>query len=99
MRSFTLNGREIRREAGRLTLADGTLAGADLDMISAVRFVVNELGQPVDEAMRMASTYPAVMLGRADEIGTLRKGARADILWLDENLTIGKIWQRGQAVS
>lgn len=98
MASFTLNGREIRRADGRLTLADGTLAGADLDMISAVRFVVNTLGLPVDEALRMAATYPAEMLGRADEIGTLRIGARADILWLNHDLQIGKIWQAGAAV-
>ena len=39
MTSFTLNGRTIYRKDGRLTLADGTLAGADLDMISAVRFM------------------------------------------------------------
>ena len=39
MTSFTLNGRTIRRHGGRLTLEDGTLAGADLDMISAVRFM------------------------------------------------------------
>ena len=39
MTQFTLNGRTILRHDGRLTLADGTLAGADLDMISAVRFM------------------------------------------------------------
>ena len=39
MTSFTLNGRTIHRKDRRLTLADGTLAGADLDMISAVRFM------------------------------------------------------------
>ena len=39
MTSFTLNGRTIHRKDGRLTLDDGTLAGADLDMISAVRFM------------------------------------------------------------
>jgi len=95
LRSFTLNGREIRRADGRLTLADGTLAGADLDMISAVRFVVDQLGLPVDTALAMAAAYPAEMLGRADEIGTLRKGARADILWLDAALNIRQIWQGG----
>lgn len=97
MASFTLNGRVIRRADGRLTLADGTLAGADLDMISAVRFVVNTLGLPVDEALAMAGAYPAEMLGRADEIGTLRRGARADILWLKDGLEIGAIWQGGVA--
>ena len=57
--SFTLNGRRITRAGGRLTLDDGTLAGADLDMISAVRFVHRELGLSLDESLRMASLYPA----------------------------------------
>jgi N-acetylglucosamine-6-phosphate deacetylase len=32
---FTLNGRRILRDCGRLTLADGTLAGADLTLPQA----------------------------------------------------------------
>jgi N-acetylglucosamine-6-phosphate deacetylase len=35
LKEFTLDGRRILRRNGRLTLADGTLAGADLDMIDA----------------------------------------------------------------
>tara|TARA_R110002049_G_scaffold8035_1_gene44669 strand:+ start:251 stop:1390 length:1140 start_codon:yes stop_codon:yes gene_type:complete len=99
MRSFTLNGREILRENGRLTLSDGTLAGADLDMISAVRFMVDVIGLAQDEALRMASAYPADLLGRADEIGRLRPGAQADILWLGAGLEIQKVWQRGKGVA
>ena len=98
LKSFELNGREIRREKGRLTLADGTLAGADLDMISAVRFSAHTLGLGVDEALRMAALYPAQMLGRSD-LGALTEGARADVLWLDEStLSIRAIWQNGLRV-
>ncbi len=43
MQEFQLNNRLIKRANGRLTLEDGTLAGADLDMISAVRFMVNKV--------------------------------------------------------
>lgn len=46
---FLLNGREIRRDGGRLTLA-----GADIDMLSSVRFAHERLGLPVEEAIRMA---------------------------------------------
>ncbi|TAN12649.1 MAG: N-acetylglucosamine-6-phosphate deacetylase, partial [Rhizobiaceae bacterium] len=55
MTEFTLNGRLIKRANGRLTLEDGTLAGADLDMISAVRFIHREIGLDLGEALRMAS--------------------------------------------
>ncbi|TGV29816.1 N-acetylglucosamine-6-phosphate deacetylase, partial [bacterium M00.F.Ca.ET.168.01.1.1] len=63
MTSFTLNGRTIYRKDGSLRLADGTLAGADLDMISTVRFVHRVVGLDLDEALRMASLYPAEAIG------------------------------------
>ncbi len=88
IQSFKLNGREIRRQGGRLTLADGTLAGADTDMISCVRFVHEKLELSTTEALRMASLYPAECLGRSNEIGTLRPGARADFLHLSDELHV-----------
>ncbi len=93
-----LGERVIYRKNGRLTLEDGTLAGADLDMISAVRFMVNRIGVPVEEALRMASLYPAQLLGRAAEIGQLASGNRADFIHLDAELDIQDIWRGGRPV-
>ena len=39
---FTLNGRRILRRDGRLTLEDGTLAGADIDFAGAIRVLVRD---------------------------------------------------------
>jgi len=91
-----LNNRLIKRENGRLTLEDGTLAGADLDMISAVRFMVEKVGLSVDEALRMASLYPARILGRTDEVGQLVAGGRADLVYLDDDLVINAVWSAGE---
>lgn len=92
---FTLAGRKIMRSDGRLVLADGTLAGADLDMISAVRFIVNEIGLHEDEALRMASLYPAQVLKRSNEIGRLGAGTKADFIHLDNQLDILGVWRGG----
>jgi dihydroorotase-like cyclic amidohydrolase len=78
--------RAQQRGGGRLTLAEGKLAGADVDMLACVRFVRNELCLPLTEALRMASLYPAQCLGRSDEIGTLAVGARADFIHLSDEL-------------
>lgn len=94
--SFALNGRTIRREGGKLTLEDGTLAGADLDMISAVHFMVEKVGVAVDEALRMASLYPAQCLGAAARIGHLKAGAAADMIHLNQTLDINSVWRAGQ---
>jgi N-acetylglucosamine-6-phosphate deacetylase len=94
MAAFTLNGRLIRREGGRLTLEDGTLAGADLDMVSAVRLLHRDLGLDLSEALRMASLYPAEAIG-LDRYGRLCKGARADFVALSPALEIGDVWIGG----
>jgi N-acetylglucosamine-6-phosphate deacetylase len=85
---FTLNGRHIFRKDGKLTLADGTLAGADVDMNTCVRNAHQMLGLEKEEALRMATSYPAACVGRKNEIGSLTPGARADFIHLDDNLTV-----------
>ena len=92
---INLGGRRILRRNGRLTLKDGTLAGADLDMISAVRFMVQHVGVDLEEALRMASLYPAKLLGRSHEIGQLIKGARANFLHLGDGIVIQNVWRDG----
>lgn len=89
--SFELNGRTILRQDGRLTLADGTLAGADIDMISAVRFAAQNLGLSTIEALAMATSAPARAIGQAQSIGTLQAGAKADLLHLTNELEILQI--------
>lgn len=98
MTSFELNGREILRHGGRLTLADGTLAGADIDMLSSVRFVHEKLGLPVEEALRMASAYPADAMGISSHKGRLLPGADADFVLLTPELAMGSTWIGGDKV-
>ncbi len=74
--NFTLNGRTIYRKDGRLTLADGTLAGADLDMISAVRFMCGLRGIDLRQALRMASLYPAQSYRPAGQARAADEGER-----------------------
>ena len=97
MTVFTLNGRTIYRKDGRLTLADGTLAGADLDMISAVRFMHRTVGLAC-EALRMASLYPARPPGRRSGSAISRHGAAADIVALSDDLDVRGVWIDGRKV-
>ena len=98
MTSFTLNGRTIHRKDGSLRLADGTLAGADLDMISAVRFMHRTVGVDLAEALRMASLYPADAMGVDGRHGRLRKGSAADFIHLSGDLTVRAVWIGGEEV-
>jgi len=85
---FDLTGRIVYRRNGALRLADGTLAGADLTMIDAVTFVHRTLGLPLEEALRMASLYPAQAIGVSAERGTLKPGSRADLVHLSDDLKL-----------
>ena len=93
--TFTLNGRTVTRRGGRLTLADGTLAGSDLTMDRAVRFAVEHLHQPLAEALRMASLYPAQFLRLDADRGRIAPGCSADMVLLDGNLSVQAAWIAG----
>jgi N-acetylglucosamine-6-phosphate deacetylase len=92
---FVLNGRRITRKDGKLTLDDGTLAGADLDMNSAVRFIARSTTLPFDEILRMASLYPAQCLGIEQTRGCFVPGAVADVVHLDNERNAQAIWIAG----
>ena len=91
--SFELNGRTIHRAGGVLRLADGTLAGADLTMIDAIAYVHRTIGLPLEEALRMASLYPAEAMGIGTRFGNLKRGARADFVSISDDLKVRSTWR------
>lgn len=93
--SLILNGRRVIRKDGKLMLEDGTLAGADLDMNSAVKFIAANTALPFEEALRMASLYPAQCLGIENKRGRLMEGMAADIVHLDDMQTVRAVWIGG----
>jgi N-acetylglucosamine-6-phosphate deacetylase len=94
---FLLNGRQILRRAGRLELADGTLAGADVDLLTCLRNVAGWGEVPLDRALAMATSLPAGLMGLSG-VGHLGAGAWADVLHLGPELDLRGVWQGGVAV-
>ena len=93
---FTLSGRSVTRHGGALTFDDGTLAGADLTLDAALRYCVSHLDQPLDEALRMASLYPAQMLRLDDARGRLAPRFFADMVLLGDDLGVRRVWVGGR---
>lgn len=87
MTSFELNGRTIHRRDGALRLGNGTLAGADLTLDAALRYMHQVFGLELGECLRMASLYPAQAIGAAG-LGRLRVGDAADLVWFDKDLRV-----------
>jgi N-acetylglucosamine-6-phosphate deacetylase len=95
---FTLGGREILRREGRLTLADGTLAGADLSLPQALGVLTGPgVGLPADRALAMATRVPADLIGRPD-LGRFVAGARADMVHLGPEMGLRAVWRGGHAI-
>jgi N-acetylglucosamine-6-phosphate deacetylase len=96
MKQFDIHGRTIYRKGGKLTTADGTLAGSDLDMASAVRNSVQRLGLALPDVLRMASLAPASFLRLDHELGRIASGYRASLVLLDDELEVQKTWIDGR---
>lgn len=97
--SFRLYGETITVQNGRCARADGTLAGAFLDMASAVRNCVRLCDVPLSDALRFATKNPAEFLGLGDKLGRLAPGLRADMVALDHStMEVLDCWAAGAHV-
>ncbi|ARP97771.1 N-acetylglucosamine-6-phosphate deacetylase [Pseudorhodoplanes sinuspersici] len=92
---FQLMGRTITLHGQRLASENGTLAGAHLDMASAVRNAVELTGITLEDALRAASLTPARFLGVDNERGMLKPGARTDIVALTSRFDVIATWVGG----
>ncbi|MCB2129544.1 MAG: N-acetylglucosamine-6-phosphate deacetylase [Rhodobacteraceae bacterium] len=84
---FELHGRQIRLSGGKLTAADGTLAGAHIALDESVRNLIALTGiMPVD-ALRMATISPARSLRCENRLGAIAPGREASISLFDGSLS------------
>jgi N-acetylglucosamine-6-phosphate deacetylase len=95
--AFMLYDQEITVAAGRCARQDGTLAGAALDMASAVRNCVKLLQMPLTDALRLASAEPADFLGLGNRLGSIKPGYRADMVAFNpDNIEVWETWVAGK---
>jgi N-acetylglucosamine-6-phosphate deacetylase len=92
---FMLQGRRIEVREGVCLDERGTLAGSAIDMATAVRNSMDMLGVPLEQAARMASTYPAQFLGLDGELGRIAPGYRASLVAVDERVNVLRTWIDG----
>ncbi|MEO8016774.1 MAG: N-acetylglucosamine-6-phosphate deacetylase [Pseudomonadota bacterium] len=95
VKEFRIQGRLITVDGDRVVDDQGRLAGAHLDMASAVRNTRDTLGVPIEEAVRMASSYPAEFLKLDRDLGRISAGRRANLVLVDETLAVLRSWIDG----
>ncbi|TDW99574.1 N-acetylglucosamine-6-phosphate deacetylase [Dinghuibacter silviterrae] len=83
-------------QGDKYILPDGTLSGSALTMIKAVQNCVEHIGIPLDEALRMASLYPARVMGLEARLGTIAPNKEATLVWFDDNYEVKKVFVSGE---
>ena len=96
--SFELFGTEVIRVGDRLNAVTGELAGCVLDMAGAVKNSVSMLELSPEEAIRMASLYPAKFLGLDKQFGSLEIGKRADLVLMNDEYKVLQTYIGGQLI-
>jgi len=95
---YMLGDFEVTVSNGVCRNADGVLAGSTLTLDRALRNIVN-LGFTLPSALLMLTLNPASLLGVEFKKGSLRAGADADVLLLDDGLHVTNVWARGCALN
>lgn len=78
-------------------LPDGTLSGSALTMLQAVKNAVLQVDIPLEEALRMATLYPANLIGRTD-LGRIEAGATANIIVFDDAFGLQQVVFEGELI-
>ena len=94
--SFQLGGTPVEVVDGVSRSKDGSLAGGTSTVPEAVRRLAG-LGVPPAEAVDAATRVPGRILRRTD-VGVLERGARADVVVLDDELRVERVLRAGIAV-
>ena len=90
-----LGGQKVFLKNGEARLADGTIAGSTTNLLDEIRNLVR-FGNPLRQIVRSATINPAAAIGMDGEIGSIRKGKRADFTVLNEALDLRLVVVRGK---
>lgn len=98
MEYFYFEGNKVFYKDGKCFGEDGTLGGSALTMDAGVRNLVKYCDITLEEAVRMATLYPAKAVNIDNEYGKLQPGCFADIVFLDKHLRLKKVIAKGELV-
>lgn len=77
--SFIFEGKTVHVRNGKCYDDNGTLGGSSVTMIESVKNMVENVGVPLDETLRMCNYYPAKAIGVDDRLGLIEAGKVANL--------------------
>ena len=87
----------MTRVGRKLVDESGTLAGATITMIDAVRYTAATLDLPLASALTMATLTLARLLGLDAQVGRLAAGFEANLVHLTSAIEVAGVWMNGRA--
>lgn len=96
MTEFDFCGATVLIKEGLCVDANGTLGGSSLTMNQGIKLLCQHLELPLDEAVRMATLYPAKALGLEDKLGLIKPGWVANLVQFDRDIKVTATWVNGR---
>ena len=94
--TYTLGGQDVIVEGNTAKLVcDGSLAGSVTNLMDCLRIAVKQMNIPLESAVRCATMNPAKAIGIDMNYGSITPGKYANLILLDQNLAIKKIFVNG----
>ncbi len=83
---------------GKFVMPDGTLSGSAMTMLQSIKNCVEHCDIPLEDAINMATYYPAKLIKKENEIGQIAVNADANFVVLDQNMSIEQVFYKGEEI-
>lgn len=95
---YELGGQTFIVRGNLAKLPDGTIAGSVTNLMDCLRKTVLEMGIPLASAVKCAAVNPAKAVGIYQDYGSLASGKYANIVLLNQDLSLRAVFHRSDAV-
>src|SRR5699024_10081460 len=93
---YALGGQDVFVTGKKAVLDDGTIAGSASNLMDCLRVAVKEMQVPLESAVKACTLNPAKSLGLDNLHGSITAGKYANLVLLDKDLNIVKVFIKGE---
>lgn len=97
--TYTLGGQPVIVKGNRATLENGTIAGSATNLMDCMRIAIQQMGIPLESAIKAATINPAKSIGIDTKYGSIEKGKIANMIILNKDLSINNIIFNGKLLA
>ncbi|KPL59217.1 N-acetylglucosamine-6-phosphate deacetylase [Rossellomorea vietnamensis] len=95
---YSFRGKELVKTGDKVTLKNGALAGSAITLDKGIKYVVENCGIPLEDAVYMASEGPLHAIGKEINKGRVEVGYDADLVVLGKDLSVVATYLSGEVV-